>query len=106
MDLIGDQWSLSWNTDQQTVGLHVANSAGGGREVRHPQNLSEEEISNFKFFSRVFHHWQLFVGAVAGGDLDHDTLAGHEEGGDEDEEDVVEEEGGEEDGADAQARQT
>ena len=43
---------------------------------------------------------------MAGGHLDHDALAGHEEGGDEDEEDVVEEEGGEEDGADAQARQT
>ena len=37
------------------------------------------------------------------GHLHHDTLARHEEGGDEDKEDVVEEEGGEEDGADAQA---
>ena len=74
--------------------------------MRHPQNLSsEKDIRNFNKFLRIFHHWQLFVGAVAGGDLDHDALAGHEEGGDEDEEDVVEEEGGEEDGADAQAWQ-
>ena len=56
------------------------------------------------FHKIIFHHRQLLVGAVSRGHLHHDTLAGHEEGGDEDEEDVVEEEGGEEDGADAQAR--
>ena len=56
------------------------------------------------FHKIIFHHRQLLVGAVSRGHLHHDTLAGHEEGGDEDKEDVVEEEGGEEDGADAQAR--
>ena len=71
----------------------------------HPQHLSEEGIRKINDFLRIFHHGQLLVRAVAGGHLDHDTLAGHEEGGDEDKEDVVEEEGGEEDGADAQARQ-
>ena len=96
-------WSFPWNTDQQAVGLHVADSAGGGGEVWHPQHLSEK-IRNFDFSQNNFHHRQLLVGAVSRGHLHHDTLAGHEEGGDEDEEDVVEEEGGEEDGADAQAR--
>ena len=71
---------------------------GGAREA--PRS---EEMRYFQFSKWILHHWQLFVGTVSRGHLHHDTLARHEEGGDEDKEDVVEEEGGEEDGADAQA---
>ena len=60
-------------------------------------------MSSFRV-STFFHHGQLFVRAVAGGHLDHHTLARHEEGGDEDEKDVIEEQGGQQDCADPQAR--
>ena len=79
--------------------MQVAYSAGGCGEVWHAKHLPEE--IRFLSFSRIFHHRQLLVGAVSRGHLHHHTLSRHEEGGDEDKEDVVEEEGGEEDGADA-----
>ena len=41
---------------------------------------------------------------MTGGHLDHHALARHEEGGDEDEKDVIEEQGGQQDCADPQAR--
>ena len=75
-------------TYQQAVGLHVANPAGAGGEVGHPE-----------------HHGQLLVAAVPRGHLHHHALPGHEQRGDEHKEDIVEEEGAEEDCADFEAGQ-